>query len=351
MGAHVFDEPEIMSPSTPPISQTEPKPDLTIGFLLMKQFTLACVAGLVESLRFAADESFSSRQIFCRWEWMTCDDKPVTASCGLPVSPTAALDFSKPWDYFVVAGGLLEETRQPPGWLLTALRDLHARNIPIITLCSGAFVAGNAGLLDGRHCAIHFTTRDEFRLRFPKAIPVIDKTYIKDGGIITCPGGTAIDLAADLIRQHCGLVRSQKVLKYLLVEEAPTRQAKRKAPLSEPDGYDNELVNKVIEFMQHHLDSPVPLAEVADFAGVTFRQLNLIFTKCTGHSAAVYWRRMRLERARKLMADSSNSIGAIAIATGFADATHLISWFRKQYGETPGSFRKRRREVEKLVKE
>lgn len=336
-----------------PLTPVEPKPDLTIGFLLMRQFTLASVAGLVESLRFAADESFSSRQIFCRWEWMTCDDQPVTASCGLPVSPTAQLDFTKSWDYFVVAGGLLEETRHPPEWLLQALRELHARNIPIITLCSGAFVAGNAGLLDGRHCAIHFTTRDEFRMRFPKAIPVIDKTYIKDGGIISCPGGTAIDLAADLIRHHCGLVRSQKVLKYLLVDDTPhpAGKGRQKASLTAPEVYENELVSKVIGFMKHHLDSPIPLGEVADFAGVTFRQLNLIFTKCTGHSAAVYWRSMRLEQARKLMADSSNSINAIAAATGFSDASHLISWFRKQYGETPSSFRKRRRKVEKLVKE
>lgn len=336
-----------------PLTPIEPKPDLTIGFLLMRQFTLASVAGLVESLRFAADESFSSRQIFCRWEWMTCDDQPVTASCGLPVSPTAQLDFTKSWDYFVVAGGLLEETRNPPEWLLQALRELHARSIPIITLCSGAFVAGNAGLLDGRRCAIHFTTRDEFRQRFAKAIPVIDKTYIKDGGIISCPGGTAIDLAADLIRCHCGLVRSQKVLKYLLVDDSllPASKGRQKASLTTPEVYENELVSKVIVFMKHHLDSPIPLGDVADFAGVTFRQLNLIFTKCTGHSAAVYWRSMRLEQARKLMADSSNSINAIAAATGFSDASHLISWFRKQYGETPSSFRKRRREVEKLVKE
>lgn len=214
-------------------------------------------------------------------------------------------------------------------------------------------MAGNAGLLDGRHCAIHFTTRDEFRMRFPRAIPVIDKTYIKDGGIISCPGGTAIDLAADLIRQHCGLVRSQKVLKYLLVDDAsqPAGKAKQKAPLNAPDVYENELVSKVIGFMKHHLDSPIPLSDVATFAGVTFRQLNLIFTKCTGHSAAVYWRTLRLEQARKLMADSSNSITAIAAATGFSDASHLIAWFRKQYGETPSSFRKRRREVEKLVRE
>ena len=55
-----------MPPTKLSDSHSEPKPDLTIGFLLMKHFTLASVAGLVESLRFAADESFSSRQIFCR---------------------------------------------------------------------------------------------------------------------------------------------------------------------------------------------------------------------------------------------------------------------------------------------
>lgn len=334
------------------VTQVEPKPDLTIGFLLMRQFTLASVAGLVESLRFAADVSFSSRQIFCRWEWMTCDNRPVSASCGLPVSPTAKLDFTKPWDYFVVAGGLLEETRHPPEWLLQALRQLHARDIPIITLCSGAFVAGNAGLLDGRHCAIHFTTRDEFRMRFPKAIAVIDKTYIKDGGIISCPGGTAIDLAADLIRQHCGVVRCQKVLKYLLIDDSlsSTRLRKPKKTFSAPGVYDNERVSKAIAYMKHHLNSPVPLSEIAAVIGVTFRQLNLIFMQCTGCSATVYWRTMRLEQARDLMANSSNTINAIAAATGFSDASHLIAWFRKQYGETPNSFRKRRREAEKLVK-
>ncbi|HHG8775345.1 TPA: GlxA family transcriptional regulator [Raoultella planticola] len=330
----------------------ETKPDLTIGFLLMNHFTLASVAGLVESLRFAADESFSSRQIFCRWEWMTCDNQPVTASCGLPVTPTAPLDFSQRWDYFVLAGGLLEETRDPPEWLLEAARNLHARNIPIITLCSGAFIAGNAGLLDGRRCAIHFTTRDEFRLRFPKAIPVIDKTYIHDGGIISCPGGTGIDLAADLIRRHCGTLRMRKVLKYLLVDEQEGKKpaGKRQHAGDELDVYDNDLVRKVIDFMKHHLDSPLPINDVSTFSGVPVRQLNALFLKSTGDTAAVYWRKMRLVHARKLMSDTGHSINAIATACGFADASHLIAWFRKQYGETPSSYRKRRRKVEQLVK-
>lgn len=334
-----------------PDAVSHPEPDLRIGFILMNRFTLISVAGLVESLRFAADESFSSRQIFCQWEWMTWDDKPVTASCGLSVAPTAPLDLAREWDYIVLAGGLLEETRNPSPEILNAVRDLHRRKIPLITLCSGSFIAGNAGLLDGKRCAIHFTTRDEFRARFPEAIPVIDKTYINDGGIITCPGGTAIDLAADLIRRHCGELRAQKGLKYLLEDEASRKKAagKGRQAAEAPVIYDNELVQRVIDFMKHHFDSPVSIDEVANFAGTTTRQLNMAFTRSTGDTAAVYWRKMRLGHARKMMADSSHSINAIAAACGFADASHLIAWFRKQYGETPSDFRKRRRAVERLL--
>ena len=334
-----------------PDATPQVEPELSVGFILMNRFTLISVAGLVESLRFAADESFSSRQILCRWEWMTWDNQPVTASCGLAVTPTAPLDLEKKWDYIVLAGGLLEETRNPPGWILDAVRDIRRRKIPLITLCSGAFIAGNAGLLDGKRCAIHFTTRDEFKTRFPNATPVIDKTYINDGGIITCPGGTAIDLAADIIRQHCGELRAQKGLKYLLEDEASRKKAsgKGRRGAETPVIYDNDRVLRVIDFMKHHLDSPISIDEVASFAGTTTRQLNIAFIRSTGDTAAVYWRKMRLEQARKMMADSSHSINAIAAACGFADASHLIAWFRKQYGETPSGFRKRRRAVERLL--
>ena len=70
---------------------TPVKPDLRVGFILINQFTLVPVAGLVDSLRFAADKSFRSQQIFCKWDWMTCNDQPITASCGMPISPTKPL--------------------------------------------------------------------------------------------------------------------------------------------------------------------------------------------------------------------------------------------------------------------
>jgi len=341
-----MEQPDEIKASATPI-----RPDIRVGFLLMNQFTLHTVAQLIDPLRFAADIAFGSRQIFCQWEWMTCDNRPVVSSCGMPVAPTAPLKLDDSWDYVVLAGGLLEETRNPPEWLLEALRSLHARRVPIITLCSGSFVVGKAGLLDGKRCAIHFTTRDEFKERFPRVTPIIDQTYISDGGIISTPGGISVELAVDIIRRHCGEARAQKVLKYLMTE---AEQGKKPMPAryrldEKQTGWDDRLVQRTTAYMQQHLDSPEPLQQLSKQMKVTLRQLNQAFLRSTGDTAAAHWRKLRLEKARRLMTDSDYSIHAIAKACGFADASHLITWFRKHYGETPSGFRRRRRDVERIL--
>lgn len=328
------------------------QPDLRVGFILMNQFTLVPVAGLVDSLRFAADKSFRSQQIFCQWDWMTCNDQPVIASCGMPILPTKPLNLIGLYDYIVIAGGLLSETRNPPDWLLDKLREVYNAKIPIIALCSGSFVLGKAGLLDGHRCAVHFTIRDEFVELFPKATAVIDKSYVDDGTIITCPGGTAIDLAANLIRRHCGEIRAQKGLEYLLVEDQATPQPQgiQDMPKGEPHAYQNALVHSAIEFMKNNLGSTISLQEVADHIGTQPRQLHRAFVANTNDPPGNYWRKLRLEHARKLLANTSLNVTTIAIECGFSDASHFILWFRKQYGETPHSYRKRRHEVERLLK-
>jgi transcriptional regulator GlxA family with amidase domain len=320
------------------------KPELRVGFVLMNHFTLVPVAGLVDSLRFAADKSFRSQQVFCQWDWMTLNDQPIVASCGMPISPTKPLNLWAQYDYIVIAGGLLGETRNPPDWLLDALRDVHAANIPIIALCSGSFVLGKAGLLDGRRCALHFTLREEFKERFPLSTAVIDKNYVDDRGIITCPGGTAIDLAASLIRRHCGAVRAQKGLEYLLVEERNEEEATG----SEGGVYQNDRVQRAIAFMRENLGSSLTIQAVASAVGTHPRQLHREFVANTQEPPANYWRKLRLDHARRLLVNTSQNITTIALACGFSDASHFILWFRKQYGETPYSFRKRRHEVERF---
>jgi transcriptional regulator GlxA family with amidase domain len=253
------------------------------------------------------------------------------------------------YDYIVLAGGLLDETRHPPDWLLDTLRKVHAMGKPIVALCSSSFVLGKAGLLDGRRCAVHFTIRDEFTTRFPQATAVVDQSYVDDDGIITCPGGTAIDLAASMIRRHCGDIRAQKGLVYLL-EDTALKHASQETPAdSEPHVYQNEMVRKAIGFMRQNLDVATTLKEVADHVGTSPRQLQRAFLSNTNDAPANYWRKLRLEHARKKLANTSLSVTSIAVECGFSDASHFILWFRKQYGETPASYRKRRHEVERLL--
>jgi len=328
------------------------KPDLRVAFILLNQFTLTPVSGLVESLRFAADISFRSQQIFCQWDWMTLNNQAVTASCGMSIQPTCPLVRQNllSYDYIALAGGLLEETRNPSDTLLELLRYIRAQDRPIISLCSASFVLAKAGLLDGRKAAIHFTIRDEFIQRFPKVTAIEEENFVDDNSIITCPGGLAIDLATYIIRKHCGDIRAQKVLKYLL-EGGLLEKSSLSIPKIQPHVYQNQIVHKAIAFMQENLSAVPSLKAVAKHAGTSTRQLHRAFLTNTHEAPACYWRKLRLEHARKKLADSSAHVTTIAIECGFSDASHFIAWFRKQYGETPAAYRKRRHEVERISKQ
>lgn len=324
------------------------QPDLRVAFILMNKFTLAPVAGFVEALRFAADKSFRSQQIYCQWDWMTLNNKPVSASCGLLIHPTTSFNPFNNYDYVVLAGGLLSETREPEDELLEIVQKIHAAGTPIITLCSSSFVLGKLGILDGRKCAVHWAIKEEFKSRFPNAIALMDKSFIEDNGIFTCPGGTAIDLATHIIRKDCGNIRAHKGLEFLLIDETMAQTSPNHDTMSSSTIYENTVVSRSIDFMKKNLGAHMTLKQVADHVNTNPRQLHRAFVANTNEPPAIYWRRIRLEHARKLLANTSLYVTSIAMDCGFSDASHFILWFKKQYGETPFSYRKRRHSIDKV---
>ena len=325
-----------------------PKPELRVAFILMNHFTLIPVAGLVESLRFAADESCSNRQIYCQWDWMTLDDLPVTASCGMRIAPTCSLGELESYDYVVLAGGLLEEALDAPDWLSVLLQTLHVNGTPIIALSCASFVLAGAGLMEGRRCAVHFTARNEFVMRFPATEAIVDQCFVDDGNIISCSGGTAIELAAMLIGRHCGAVRASKGLDYLLLDAKPAAAAPARAEASASAIYKNRFVERAIAYMREHLNQPGSLQTLADAVGVHERKLHRAFISSTRVTPAQFWRDLRLTHAKELLVNTDQHVTEIAQLTGFTDASHFTLWFRKTFSETPCSFRKRRRNVDSV---
>lgn len=325
------------------------QPDLRVAFILMDKFTLAPVAGFVEALRFAADKSFRSEQVYCQWDWMTLDNLPVKASCGLHIQPTTKFNPFNHYDYIVLAGGLLSETRDPSQALLDVIQKVHNAKIPLITLCSSSFVLGKLGILDGRKCAVHWAIKEEFEQRFPNAIRLIDRSFVEDNGIFTCPGGTAIDLATHIIRKNCGNIRAYKGLEFLLCDEQTNKKkSDHDNEIVTTQTYENTIVSRAVDFMKKNLGAHITLKAVAEHVNTNPRQLHRAFVANTSEPPAIYWRRIRLEHARNLLANTSMYVTNIAMDCGFSDASHFILWFKKQYGETPFSYRKRRHSVDQV---
>src|SRR5689334_11191041 len=128
--------------------------------------------------------------------------EPVTTTAGVQVVPVHGLDGLRGADLVAVPATRLREF---PEEALAALRDAHAAGATLLTVCSGVFVLGAAGLLDGRRCTVHWKSADELRERHPEAIVDPDVLFVDDGNLVTSAGTAAgIDAALHLVRRELG---------------------------------------------------------------------------------------------------------------------------------------------------
>jgi transcriptional regulator GlxA family with amidase domain len=331
-------------PLRPPERAVEP--DLRVGFVLSPNFTLLAFAGFVEALRHAADESDRSRQIYCSWTCLGADLAPVRASCGVEMRPWEVYGDPARFDYLVVVGGLLSDFRQHAPETFAFIRLAAEQGVTLVGLCTGSFALAEAGLLDGRRCAVHLRHRQELIDLYPEVIPVSDERYVIDGKIITCPGGTAaIDLAVALIGRHCGEARALKGLAQMIVSEHQAAQQRVRSPYEDLANCGDWRVERAIELMQQNIGEPLSIEGLARVMGTTVRQLDRAFGDRAKLPPAAFWREMRLQHARWRLLNSSRTVTQIAHECGFADCAHLSRWFRRSFNESPRNYRRRRRQA------
>lgn len=318
-------------------------PDIRVGFILSPSFSLLPFAGFIEGLRHAADEADHSRQIFCTWKVIASTLEPCRASCGVEVRPHERFPEPADFDYLVVVGGHLPECLELDEHTLRYLRDAHARDVGIVGLCTGSFMLAKAGLLAGRRCAVHTEHCHAFRTMFPEAEPVDDELFVRDGSILTCPGGSsALDLVFMLIETCCGRARATKALNSLLFDRRDRVSYLPKSPYSFLSSCGSAHVERAYQLMTKHISTPFPIARVCATIGTSERALTRLFSKYAGVSPAAVWRSMRLAHGKWLLVNSSKTVTQIALECGFVDNAHFSKWFKRTWGESPRAYRSRR---------
>ncbi len=317
-----------------------PTPRLRVGFILTPRFTLCAFANFVDVLRLAADEGDRSRPILCRWRVLSSTMDPVSSSSGIVVQPEERLGDPTRFDYIVVIGGLMQELEQLAPAYVSFLQRAAGAGVPLVGVCTGAFVLYRAGLMQGYRACVSWFHHNDFLEQFTGITPVSDQIFVVDRDRLTCSGGTSsAQLAAFLVDRHIGRAASKKSLAIMMIDE--TMAAERPQPgmpleLTTAD----PLVRKALLMMQQRLDTPLTVSALADHLKVSRRKLERHFTEALSLTPSDAGKKIRLAHAELLLSRSERSVTQVAQDTGFTDVSHLIRVFRATHGTTPEAWRR-----------
>lgn len=320
--------------------ETERPPRLRVGFILARRFTLCAFANFVDVLRLAADEGDRSRPILCRWSVLSDSLSPVASSCGVKVQPDARPSDPRAFDYVVVVGGLIDEVDHLDPGTVRFLHQAAAAGVPLVGVCTGAFILHRAGLMEGYRCCVSWFHHGDFLEQFAGLVPVSDRIYVVDRDRLTCSGGaSSAHLAAHLVERHVGEAAAHKSLQIMIFDSALTGEKPQPGVPFDPATTD-DIAKRALRHMHQHIEDPLPIAEVARRLGMGRRSLERHFARALGRSPSACYLSMRLDQADMLLRTTERTVAAIATATGFCDTSHLTRVFRTHRSRTPGQIRR-----------
>lgn len=243
---------------------------------------------------------------------------------------------------FVAGGSPLEPLPAPEARLSRWLRRHGARIPTLVSICTGAFSLGEAGLLDGHRVTTHWQFLAELRSRFPAADVVDEGIFLRDGRLWTSAGITAgIDLALALVEDDHGHGVAMAVAKKLvLFLRRSGNQAQFSATLERQEKEPGRR-RDVTAFVLEHIDEPLPVDRLARSLGMSSRSLSRWCREELAESPADLVRRLRVEEVRRLLESTELPLKDISLRTGLGDASTLWRVFTQRLGVTPAAYRER----------
>jgi transcriptional regulator GlxA family with amidase domain len=267
---------------------------------------------------------------------------PVPSSGGLAITPTLTIDEAAgPVDTLIAVGGCGVEAacadRRLVAWFAQAARTARRT----ASVCSGAFLLGAAGLLDGRRVVTHWSRCDELAARYPEATVQPDAIFVRDGATWTSAGITAgMDLALAMVEDDHGPEVARTIARRLVMfVQRPGGQAQFSAQLA-AQRPERAPLREVLGWITDHPDDDLTVPALAARAAMSERNFARVFLAETGSTPAAYVESARVEAARRLLETTTNTLDAVARACGFGTVETLHRSFRRTLRVTPGEYRR-----------
>jgi transcriptional regulator GlxA family with amidase domain len=269
------------------------------------------------------------------------DDLTIHSPSGL--SMLAHRPYSKvkePVDTLLIAGGMDPWSAKPYPTLIAWLQEQAQSVRRLASVCTGAFLLAEAGLLDGRRVTTHWYFCQQLQEQFPKLTVDPEPIFIRDGNISTSAGVTAgMDLALAMVEEDLGMDITLRVARALVLflrrSEGQSQfstslafQAKSQLPLRE-----------IPVFILENLGRELTVESLASRVAMSPRNFARVFRQEFGETPAAFVERLRLETARKLVEESDRTLDEIASSCGLGSADNMRRTFQKRFRRTPSSMR------------
>ena len=277
------------------------------------------------------------------FDYRVCAETPGPLDSRNGTTVTAAFGLDAATDADLVAVPASSSARTPSPAVVQVLRDAVDRGAWVMSVCSGAFTLGAAGVLDGRKCTTHWQHAAELAAAHPLARVDPDVLYVRDGTVITSAGTAAgIDAALYLVRTELGSAVATTIARRMVVP--PHRDGGQRQFIDRPVPTTTaESLGPVLTWMVEHLDEAFTVDDLARRSAMSSRTFARRFVAETGTTPHQWVTDQRVLRARQLLEETDLPVEAVARDAGFGSAALLRHHFTRCTGITPTAFRTQRR--------
>ncbi len=324
--------------------KTSPQPRITPGLLGIIAYDQ------LRTFEYAiAAEVFALARPSLDLPWYECliipaDAGPKRGIAGVRIQTTGVLADLARCNTIIIPGWRDIEER-PPEPLLRQLRLAAERGATLLSICSGAFVLGAAGLLDGRPATTHWLFSDTLKRMYPSVMVAEDVMYVETGNIITSAGSAAgIDACLHLVRRDFGAHIANRIARRMVA--APHREGGQAQYVETPVKVAQErtparAIAELLNWAGQHLDQPLAIQDLARRALMSQRSFLRHFQDSIGMAPAAWLQRERVNHARVLLESTELTHSQIADQYGYKSLETFRIAFKRIVGVAPGSYRER----------
>ena len=316
-----------------------------IGIVHYPGAQLACIWGLTDffgvASRIALERRRSGQSPLRVTHWRPIHSRDARLSCVYDSAPSGS-----PSPKTLIIPPTMVDLPDPevPSGVVSWIRNRHAAGATLVSLCSGAFILAETGLVDGKSVATHQICAAALAKRFPQIFVDVNRRIIDHGDIVTAGGFLAwVDVGLFLVDRFLGPAKMAETARFVLSDPAADG-ARYFTGFAPPQTHGDRAVLKAQEWIHMRDGRSVSLAAMASAAGLERRTLLRRFASATGATPIQYCRAVRIARARELLVGGDTSQKQIAQSLGYKDVASFARVFRKAVGSAPGAYRKKFRQ-------